>query len=171
MLSGKHAGEEQDVIANVFAHLALAVEGRRRAVDGVGFEQHLAYIVQRTSVGIADLEQLLALAELCQDISDVVLHFGIAEANLTVEMVVNQFGEQLLQWVRFRYHGPFVPFLRGQLPAMLMRVLNLILHRSKRFSRTAVAFTGSPVPPVPSWPVFPSGRMLSLSAVYAALVG
>src|ERR1039457_5289874 len=33
---GKHAGEKQSVIADMFAYLALAVKRRRRPVDGVG---------------------------------------------------------------------------------------------------------------------------------------
>ena len=34
----KHPGEEQSVIANMLAHLAFAIEGRRGAVDRIGLQ-------------------------------------------------------------------------------------------------------------------------------------
>src|ERR1019366_4541800 len=109
---GKHSGEEQGVIANVLADLALAVKGRRRPVNGIGLQQHLAHVVQRTPSGIANLVQLLALAELRENVDDVILHFGIAQSDVTIEVVVNQFGEQPLQRVRFWNHGLGVRLLR-----------------------------------------------------------
>ena len=48
MLSGNIPAKKQCVIADVFAHLALAIERRRGAVDRIGFQQHLADIGQRT---------------------------------------------------------------------------------------------------------------------------
>ncbi len=88
----------------MLAHLALAVERRRRAIDGVGLEQHLANVVERALVGIAQLQHLLDLAELGQHVDDVVLHLGVAQSNVAVEVVMNEFGEQRLQRVRFRNH-------------------------------------------------------------------
>ena len=96
MLSGNIPDEEQRVVADVLAHLALAVERRRRPVNRVGFEQHLADIVERALVGIAKLKHLLDFAELRQHVDDVVLHLGIAQADVTVEVVVDQFAEQRL---------------------------------------------------------------------------
>jgi hypothetical protein len=61
--------------------------------------------VQRAPSGIANLVQLLALAELRQNVDHVILHFGIAQSDVAVEVLVDQFREQLLQRVRFWNHG------------------------------------------------------------------
>ena len=96
MLSGNMPDKKQNVVANMFAHLALAVERRRGAVNRIGLQQHLADIAQRAALSVAHFVELLGLAELAQHICDVVLHLGIAQTNLAVEVIVNQFSEQTL---------------------------------------------------------------------------
>src|ERR1039457_7625621 len=102
---GKHSGEEQGVIADVLADLALAVKRWRRPVNGVGLKQHLANVVQRAPSGLANLVQLLALAELRENVDHVILHLGIAQSDVAAEVLVDQFCEQLLNRVRFWNHG------------------------------------------------------------------
>ena len=104
MLSGKHSREKQRVIADVLAHLALAIERRRWTVDGIGLKQHLANVVERALVGVANLEHLFDFAELRQHVDDVVLHLGVAQTDVAVEVMVNQFTEQAVQRMRFRNH-------------------------------------------------------------------
>src|SRR5437868_7417829 len=77
----KHPGKEQRVVANVLADLALAVEGWSWAIDGIGFEQHFANIGERAPGGIADLEQLLRVAELGEQVGNVSGQLRIAQTN------------------------------------------------------------------------------------------
>ena len=105
---GKHAGEKQGVVADVFAHLALAVEGRGVAVDGIGLQQHLARVVERAAGGIADLVELFRFAELGEQAGDVVADFLVAQADAFGKIPAYQFQKQLLQRMRFRDHGPLL---------------------------------------------------------------
>jgi hypothetical protein len=126
---GKHAGEKQRVIADVLPHLALAVKRWCRAINGVGFQQHLTDISQRTSASVAYLQQLLALAEFGQHVDDIVLNFGIAQSKIAVEMLVDQVGEQLLQGMGFGNHGVLlVSFARK--PAQSTDVMRVLIALS-----------------------------------------
>ena len=99
----KHAGEEKRVVANVFAHLALTIEGRSGPINGIGLQQHLAYIAQRAAVCIFDLVESFCFAEFGEQVGHVVMHFRAAHANLAI-ISFNYFLEKPLQWIRFRYH-------------------------------------------------------------------
>ena len=101
---GKHAGEEQHIIADVFAHLALAIERGRWPIDRIGFQQHFSNVIQPAALGIANFEQLFGLAELSEDITDVVLHLRITQTNITLKVVMNELGEEFLQRMRFFDH-------------------------------------------------------------------
>ena len=101
---GKHAGEKQRVVADVFAHLALAIERRRGAVDGIGFEQHLADIGQRTIGRVMNLEQLIGFAELRQQMRNIGDDLRIANADFFGVVPSHQILKQLLQRMRFRNH-------------------------------------------------------------------
>ncbi len=98
---GKHSGEEQRVIADVLAHLPLAVEGRRRTIDGIRLDQHLAHISNRFAGLIVDFEELLDITEFRQQVSHIVHHLWIADANFFGVMPADQFDKQLLQRMRF----------------------------------------------------------------------
>src|ERR1700682_4153987 len=78
----KHPGEEKRVVTNMLSHLAFTVERRRGAKDRVGFREHFADVGKRLFSGIADLEQLLRLAELTQQVGNIVDDLGIANADL-----------------------------------------------------------------------------------------
>ncbi len=79
---GKHSGEKQSVVADVFAHLALAVKRRSGAVDGIGLQQHFSDVGQWTVRGIANLEKLLGFTELGQQMRDISDDLRIANADL-----------------------------------------------------------------------------------------
>ena len=103
------------VVANVLAHLALTIERRSRTVDRIGFQQHLAYVAERTTVCIFDLVESFCFAEFGEQVGHVIMHFRAAHANLVI-ISFNYFLEKPLQWIRFRYHlvTPFpctTPFL------------------------------------------------------------
>ncbi len=98
---GEHAGEEERVIADVLAHLALAVKRGRLAEYGIGFEQHFADVVQLLPGGVADAPQLIDLGELRQHVGDVLAHLRIAQADALVEMFADQREKELLQWMPF----------------------------------------------------------------------
>ena len=85
---GEHSGEEQRVVADVFAHLALAIERRRGTVDRIGFKQHLADIRQRTVGRVVNLEELIGFAELRQQMRNVGDDLRVANANLVRRSVV-----------------------------------------------------------------------------------
>ena len=89
----------------MLADLALAIERRRGSIDRVRLQKHLADVVQPPALCVAHLVELLDLAELAQHIGNVVLNFGIAYADVVVEVIVNQFGEKLLKCVRFWNHS------------------------------------------------------------------
>ena len=99
----KHSGKEERVIANVFAHLALTIKGWRWPVDGIRFQQHLAYIAQGAAVCVFDLVESFCFAEFGEQVGDIVMHFRAAHANVTI-ISFNYFLEKLLQRIRFRYH-------------------------------------------------------------------
>src|SRR6266849_498328 len=101
---GKHSGEKQRVVANVLAHLALAVERRRRPVDGIGLQQHFAKVSKRTVSRIMNLEQLIGVAELRQQMRHISDDLRIANVDLLGIMASNQFLKKLTQWMRFRNH-------------------------------------------------------------------
>jgi len=102
---GKHPGEEKGVIADVFAHLALAVERGCRPKHGIRFHQHLADIGQRLAFSIADPEQFLDIAKLGHQVGDVVHDLRVAQSNLFGIVPAHEFDEQLLQGMRFRNHS------------------------------------------------------------------
>src|ERR1035437_8280564 len=81
----------------MFLTLALAVEGRRRSVDWVGFEQHLADILQRAAIGGANAKEVLHIAALGEHGGDVLFDLGIAEADVGVEVAIYQVEEHFLQ--------------------------------------------------------------------------
>src|SRR5271154_2753399 len=91
---GEQSGEEESVIADVLAHLTLAVETRSRSKDWVSGEQHLAHRGQRTSAGITHLEELILFAEIRQHARDVVHHLFIMQA-IFCKMTVHQLKEEL----------------------------------------------------------------------------
>src|SRR5438270_2489942 len=99
----EHAGEEERVIADVFAHLALTIKGRSRPVDGIRFQQHLAYIAQRATICVFDFVESLCFTKFGEQVRDIVMHLRAAHANVTI-ISFNNFLEKLLQWIRFRYH-------------------------------------------------------------------
>ena len=93
MLSGNMPAKEQGVVADVLAHLALAIERRRGSVHGIGFEQHFAHIVQRAVGGVANLEQLLRVAKLGQQVGDIADQLRIANADLFRVVTADQVNE------------------------------------------------------------------------------
>src|SRR5256886_10468833 len=60
---GEHSRQEQCVVANVLAHLTLAIERRSGTIDRIGFEQHFANIGKLVIGGIMNLEELIRSEE------------------------------------------------------------------------------------------------------------
>jgi hypothetical protein len=106
---GEHSGEEQRVVANMFAHLAFAVERGRWSIDRIRFHQHLANIRECTPGGIANPEELLHFAELGDQVSDVVDDERIAQANFFRVMPTHKLHEELPQWMRLWNHPGLPP--------------------------------------------------------------
>src|SRR5579859_3283800 len=118
---GKHSGKEQRVVANMLAHLALAVERGSQPINRIGLQQQLAYVMQRTAFRIADLVQRIALAELGQQIGYIVLHVIAADARLIIGKS-HHLLKELLQRIRFmdhKYTPPLFRLLLTPLPASL----------------------------------------------------
>src|SRR5579864_8834450 len=99
----KHAGKEEGIVANVFAHLALTVKRWRGPVDRIGLQHHLAQIAQRTSVSILDFVESFSFAEFSEQIGNVCMHFRVAQAYFTI-VPFNYFLEKHLERTGFRYH-------------------------------------------------------------------
>src|SRR5947209_3287939 len=78
----EHPGEEQRIITNVLAHLALVIKRRSGTVDRVGFQQHFSHIAERPSIGIPDPVQGFSLAELSQKVGDIALDLSTAQPDL-----------------------------------------------------------------------------------------
>src|SRR5580692_701487 len=126
---GKHPGEEQRVVANMFSHLALTIERRRGAVHGIGLNQHLADIGDLTVVGIANLEKLLGVAKLREQVGYVSDNLRITNTDLFRIMPADQILKQRLQRMRFRSHKLCPPELRanpGVSTASVSRYLSLL---------------------------------------------
>ena len=96
----------------MLAHLAFAVERRRRPVDGIGLQQHFAQVGEGTVGHVMNLEQLVSLAELGQQVRHIRDHLRIADPNLLRIVAAYQFLKKLTQWMRFRNHAcpPETPF-------------------------------------------------------------
>src|SRR5437764_6236496 len=101
----EHAGKKEGEIADVLTDLTFAIERRRRAVYWVGFQQHLAHVVQRTIPGVLNLEQLVRFAELGQQVRDIGHDLRIANANFVCVVLPHQVFKELLQRMRFRNHN------------------------------------------------------------------
>jgi hypothetical protein len=93
----KHSGEEQCVVADMLAHLALAVERGRGTVDGIGLKQHLADIGERAIAGSVNLEQLIGVAKFREQVRDVCDQLLVADADLLRIVPPYQFQEELPQ--------------------------------------------------------------------------
>src|SRR5262249_29852483 len=65
----------------------------------IRLDQHLANIGERLTSRVAQLEQLLRVAELSQQMSDVTNNLRIADPNFVSVMSSNQLHKKLLQWV------------------------------------------------------------------------
>ena len=63
-------------------------------VNGISLQQDLTHVIQRALGGIANFEHLVDLAEFRKHVNDVVLHLGVAQGDVVVEMVLNQFTEK-----------------------------------------------------------------------------
>src|SRR5947209_12838172 len=85
----EHPGEEQRVIANVLAHLALVIKRRRGAIDGVGFQQHFSYVAETAAITISDLVQSFGLAKLGEKIGHVTVDFRTAYPHFSVIALYN----------------------------------------------------------------------------------
>src|SRR5947209_15944188 len=68
----EHAGEEESVIANMLAHLTLAIERRGLPENRVGLQQQLTKIFNWFPVGVADPIKVTAVDKLAQQADDVV---------------------------------------------------------------------------------------------------
>jgi hypothetical protein len=116
----KHAGKEERVIANVLAHLALAVKGSRGPIDRIRFQEHFTQIAQGASLSVPDLVQRFRYAELGQQVGDIRMHFRVAHTHLVI-VAFNYLLKKPLQRTRFRNHlnTPFraMLFAPGKTPS------------------------------------------------------
>jgi hypothetical protein len=96
---GKHSGEEQGVVADMFADLALTIEGGCGPEYRVRLKQHFADIGKRLACNVAQLEELLSVTEFSQQVCDVANELRIADSNFVRVMARYQVHEKLLQWV------------------------------------------------------------------------
>src|SRR5947209_1608096 len=85
----EHPGKEKRIVADMLAHLALVVEGRSGAKDGVGFQQHLPKIAEWASTGIPDFVQSFGLAELSEKVGHIAVDFRTAYAHLAIVALYN----------------------------------------------------------------------------------
>src|SRR5947207_8087378 len=105
----EHAGKKQRVIADVFAHLAFAVERRSGPKDRIRFDEHFADIPERFTGGVADLEQLPCITKFRQQMRDVVYDLRIANADLFGIVASYKLNKKLLKRMRFRNHPGLLP--------------------------------------------------------------
>src|ERR1700677_3129209 len=66
-----HAGDEESIVADVFAQRALGIEGSCGAVDGVRGALHFFELFNGAACGIAEAVELIGLGELAEDARDV----------------------------------------------------------------------------------------------------
>src|SRR5689334_43220 len=99
----KHAGKKQRIVANMFSHLALAIERWRGPINRIGFKQHLAHIAQGASVSIFDFVECFRFAEFSEKVGYVSMHFRAAQTDFVI-VPFNYFLEKPLERIRFSYH-------------------------------------------------------------------
>ena len=80
----------------MLTHFTLPVERGRLAVNGIGFQKHLANIVERTPGGIAHAVKLIDFGEFGQHVSDVLAHLRVAQTKTVVKVLADQLDEELL---------------------------------------------------------------------------
>src|SRR5258708_9407560 len=78
---GKHSGEEQSVISDMFADLALTIKRRRTTADYIGLDQHFAHVIEPTIESLANLVDLIGLAKLRQQMRRISEYLRIADAD------------------------------------------------------------------------------------------
>src|SRR5215472_487392 len=138
---GEHACKEQRKIADVLAHLAFTIERGCWPVNRIGFQQHLAYIIERAIGSVSDFEELIGVTKFCEQMRDVADQLRITNADFFCIVSADEFNKQLLQWMRFRNHflwaprSPTTDFLtdaRLISPGLLQTQVTFVSHSRNR---------------------------------------
>ena len=102
--AGKHAGDEERIVADVLADGALGVERGRGAVDGVGGEDHCAEVFNGMAGLVADFVEIVSLGKFTEQMGDVGGDIGIVETEFALVAVAHDLLEEWFERMSLRLH-------------------------------------------------------------------
>lgn len=92
--AGKHAGDKEGVVADVFADGAFGVKGRRGAVDGIGGLDHFTEVLNGMAGLVADFVEIVSLGKFTEQMGDVGGDVGVVETELAFVAVTHDLLEE-----------------------------------------------------------------------------